>query len=281
MKILVTGSSGFIGGNLIETLMKTGHEIIATCRNADRAKKLPWYGRTVFFQYDLNDRKKNIFDYFTRPDLVIHTAWDHLPDYQDEKKSAEYFDNSVHFIDSMINGGLRNIAVTGTCFEYGLKEGCVKENDECKPVTEYAQAKLKVLQYIQDLNISKNFVYKWIRLFYIYGNKDPKRSVIAQLENSVKNREKYFLMSKGDQVRDYLSVKKACEYIANISLQNEVTGIINCCSGIPVSLKKFIDGYMKTNGLKIRLKTGVMPYNLHEPKKIWGDTHKLLKIPDI
>jgi nucleoside-diphosphate-sugar epimerase len=38
MKILVTGSMGFIGGNLVEVLASSGHDVIATGRSVEKAR---------------------------------------------------------------------------------------------------------------------------------------------------------------------------------------------------------------------------------------------------
>lgn len=47
-------------------------------------------------------------------------------------------------------------------------------------------------------------------------------------------------MSAGEQLRDYLPVEKVAEIIVKTSMQMEITGIINCCSGKPVSIKKWL-----------------------------------------
>jgi UDP-glucose 4-epimerase len=82
-------------------------------------------------------------------------------------------------------------------------------------------------------------------------------------------------MSEGTQVRDYLSVEKAAEYIVKISMQNKVCGIINCCSGKGVSIKNFIEDYIRKNGINIKLNTGFFKFNDYEPMDLRGDTKKL------
>ena len=39
MKILITGATGFIGSNLTEQLLLSGHDVIIVTRNKERAEK--------------------------------------------------------------------------------------------------------------------------------------------------------------------------------------------------------------------------------------------------
>ena len=41
----------------------------------------------------------------------------------------------------MIQNGLSDINVAGTCFEYGIQNGCFKEEIPASPVTVYGLAK--------------------------------------------------------------------------------------------------------------------------------------------
>jgi len=52
-------------------------------------------------------------------------------------------------------------------------------------------------------------------------------------------------MSLGEQLRDYISVDCAAEYVSKIVLQNEITGIINCCSSKPISVRRFVEEIFK------------------------------------
>jgi dTDP-6-deoxy-L-talose 4-dehydrogenase (NAD+) len=59
------------------------------------------------------------------------------------------------------------------------------------------------------------------------------------------------------------------------ALQQEVTGIINCCSGIPVMLKDFVSDYLNKKNNTIQLNLGYYPYTDYEPFRFWGDNSKL------
>ena len=85
-------------------------------------------------------------------------------------------------------------------------------------------------------------------------------------------------MSRGDQKRDYLPVKLVSEYLVKIATQQEVTGIINCCSGKPISVLEVVTNYLKENNATIKLNIGVYPYSDYEPMNFWGHNQKLKSI---
>jgi dTDP-6-deoxy-L-talose 4-dehydrogenase (NAD+) len=85
-------------------------------------------------------------------------------------------------------------------------------------------------------------------------------------------------MSGGKQLRDYLPVEKVAEYIVKISIDDKITGIINCCSGEPISIRKFVENYIAEKNKNIELNLGYYPYPDYEPMAFWGDNKKLMKI---
>ena len=116
---------------------------------------------------------------------------------------------------------------------------------------------------------------KWLRLFYTYGIGQNENSIFSQLDRAIKNNDKVFNMSAGEQLRDYLPVEKVGEIIVKTSIQNETTGIINCCSGKPVSIRKMVEDHLVKNNSSICLNLGYYPYNDYEPLAFWGSTEKL------
>lgn len=278
MKILVTGATGFIGNYLTEELLKLGHEVIATGIELKSKLKYKWLDRVTYVRCDLNQAIADPCKYFHAPDMLIHLYWEGLPNYKAQYHFEKNLFNSYFLIKNLIIGGLRNITVLGTCFEYGMKSGMLDEQLESAPVNAYALAKDVLRKFLEELKTAYDFNFKWIRLFYLYGEGQNKDSILEQLKRAVKNKEKIFNMSGGEQLRDYLPIEKAAEYIAKISLQNEITGIINCCSGKPVSIRSFVEKYLEERNLSIKLNLGYYPYPDYEPMNFWGDNSKLMKI---
>ena len=84
-------------------------------------------------------------------------------------------------------------------------------------------------------------------------------------------------MSKGDQIRDFIEVKKLSYLIHKIS-QSKMNGIFNCCSGKPVSVLKFVKSIIKKRQSKIKIDNSVYDYPYYEPKNFWGSIKKIKKL---
>jgi nucleoside-diphosphate-sugar epimerase len=278
--ILVTGSTGFIGSFVVPKLLETGHDIIATSVNAEKAVKKEWFSRVSYKELNFEDVHSgaNYFEYFDNPDMIIHLAWEGLPNY----KSLFHFETNLlrHyiFLKNLVTNGCRNLIVTGTCFEYGMKNGCLTEEMQTDPANPYALAKDTLNKFLRELSKTDPFILKWVRLFYLYGPGQNPGSLFSQLQKALDNNDAVFNMSGGEQVRDYLPVEKAAEYIVKIALQNKITGNINCCSGQPVTVKEMVSDHIRKSGKKIELNPGYYPYPDYEPMAFWGDNKKLQQI---
>jgi nucleoside-diphosphate-sugar epimerase len=277
MKILVTGATGFIGNNVVKELLKNNYEVIATSSSEEKAKKKSWFSQVSYIPFDLKnfDNSVNYLSFFGEPDLVIHLAWEGLPNYTAPFHVEVNLPRDLAFLTNLIRNGLKDLTVTGTCFEYGMKEGCLSEDMEAAPSNPYAIAKNELRKQLELFNSHIPFNLKWVRLFYMYGQGQSPKSLISQLDKALEQQELEFKMSGGEQVRDFLPVEKVGEYIVAITLQQKISGIINCCSGKPVTVKAFVENYLKGKNKHISLHLGYYPYTDYEAMRFWGDNTKL------
>jgi dTDP-6-deoxy-L-talose 4-dehydrogenase (NAD+) len=175
----------------------------------------------------------------------------------------------------MVLDGLTDVTVAGTCLEYGMVNGCLSESLISDPKNPYAIAKDTLRKFIEQLNSKNTFSLKWVRLFYIYGTGQSEKSLYTQMEKAVFNNDKEFRMSGGEQLRDFLPIEDVSDNLTKISLLGDVNGIINCCSGSPQSVRKFVENYFASREKEIKLITGYYPYPDYEPLAFWGDIQKL------
>jgi len=271
MKILVTGASGFIGNHVLEYLVNnTNHQVSAASRNKEKVKDKMWYSRVEFYEVDLYSRKSNFFEFFGNPDMLIHLAWSNLPNYNKSFHITENLVNEVLFLENILDNGLRQLVVTGTCFEYGIQEGELSETMFANPQNPYSIAKDALRRFIEFKTAEDDTRFLWLRLFYMFGRGQSPNSILSQLESAIQNGEKQFNMSGGEQIRDYLPVEKVAECIVKCALNLKATGIINISSGNPIQLRSFVENHLKTLGKSINLNLGYYPYSRIEPMAFWG-----------
>ena len=206
-KILVTGSTGFLGKYVVlELLRRSGISVIATSRNRKKATNADWHKDVTYISYDLakNDIQ-NLSYHFGIPDSLIHLAWDYLPNYNDIRHIERCLIENITFLKKLFEQGLKDLTVIGTCQEYGMQNGCMRENAHSEPRTAYAIAKDALRKYLEKAAEEYDFNFKWIRLFYVWGKGQRSTSLISQLEKALANKMTTFNMSMGEQLRDLTS----------------------------------------------------------------------------
>ncbi|MDF2691460.1 MAG: NAD-dependent epimerase/dehydratase family protein [Gammaproteobacteria bacterium] len=272
MRVLITGGSGFIGKHIVEHLLAySDYEIIVTGRtdpgfNSKRVSYIP---------HDLEQKKEHLFEYFKKPDLLIHAAWQNVRKVNDVAHTDQYFILHYQFLTQLIREGLKSLTVIGSGFEYGLNQGCLKEDLAVYPAVPYALAKYTLYQFLKVYIKNLPIHFKWLRVFYVSGQGQSEQTLFGQLDKAIKNQDKVFNMSGGEQVRDYLFVEKLAEYIVKLSLQTKVAGIINCCSGKPQKIKDLVRQYLENKSVSIDLNLGYYPYSAYEPMVAYGDVSKM------
>jgi dTDP-6-deoxy-L-talose 4-dehydrogenase (NAD+) len=279
MKVLVTGASGFIGYYVIHELLARGITVIATDIDRNIAEKKDWFPAVTFVEHIIDDESNpSLFQKFHQPDSLIHLAWKGLPNYKSLFHIEENLPQQYAFLKNVVTGGLKDMTVAGTCFEYGMKTGCLSEDTLPEPANPYALAKNTLRLFLEELKKHQPFILKWPRLFYLYGKGQNPNSLFSQLEKALQNGDESFNMSGGQQVRDYLPITKAATGLVDITLQTEISGIINCCSNEPVTVMEMVTSFIKKANKQIRLNVGFYPYPDFEPMEFWGNNDKLLQI---
>ena len=178
----------------------------------------------------------------------------------------------------MVESGLQTLVVAGTCFEYGMQSGSLSEGLPMLPTTPYGFAKNALRCQLEYLKANRPFQLGWARLFYLYGEGQAESSLLPQLRGAVERGEQLFNMSGGEQLRDYLPVTTAARHLVSLALAEKDIGIVNVCSGIPISVRKLVEGWIKESGWSIKLNLGHYPYPDYEPIAFWGDSQKNLSI---
>lgn len=269
MRVAVTGASGFIGRHVVSELGYNQTEVVAVTRDAKRLQNLSTEVRVV--EMDIAIPDEDCFIQMGCPDVLIHLAWDGLPNY----KSLHHFESELpkqyQFVKSLVEAGLHSVLVAGTCFEYGMQSGSLSEVVKTCPNNPYGYAKDALRQQLELLKSTKPFNLTWGRLFYMYGEGQSSSSLYSKIKDAVLRGDTVFNMSGGEQLRDYLPVTEVARKIVRLALSGSNKGIVNICSGKPISVRRLVEQWLTENGWEIELNLGYYPYPDHEPMAFWGD----------
>jgi len=275
MKIAVTGANGCIGRHVVKDLLSHGHDVVCVVRKAI-GNAFENY-KCNFICVDITNEDEFVFQKIGEPDILLDLAWDNLDDYKSLKHMEVTLPAHYKFIKKLVSSGLKSVVVAGTCFEYGMQNGILSEERESKPINPYGYAKNALREQLEFLKKDFEFNLTWLRIFYIYG--DSKcNGLYSQFLHSVKDRKLKFNMSKGEQIRDYVSIGYLSLSIAKITGNNKSYGIVNVCSGNPTSIRSPVESWRLDLKSDIDLCLGFYEYPEHEPMAFWGDNSKLLSI---
>lgn len=279
MKVAVTGAAGFIGRHVLAELAKHLVDVVAVVRNAAQLAQVG--PRVQVVRLDLASHQPTAFAAMGQPDVLIHLAWGGLPNYRSLHHLENELPNQYRFLANLIKEGLPAVVVTGTCFEYGMQFGPLSETLEARPNNPYGYAKDALRRQLEFLRCVHPFALTWARLFYMYGEGQAENSLWSQLKRAVERRESRFAMSGGEQLRDFLPVSDVAASLVALALRQADIGVVNVCSGKPVSVRALMEGWLQENGWNMDLDLGRYDYPDYEPMAFWGDRGKLSAFMEI
>jgi dTDP-6-deoxy-L-talose 4-dehydrogenase (NAD+) len=224
---------------------------------------------------DIADPPPDAYDRMGKPQVVMHLAWGGLPNYSSPHHLEQELPVHRSFLDGLLAAGLGGVTVTGTCLEYGMQSGALREEMPTAPVTAYGKAKDELRAHLERLQQSRPFDLTWARLFYLHGEGQAPGSLLPQLEGAIARGDAAFNMSGGEQLRDYLPVDEAAGYLVDLALNESDNGVVNVCSGRPVSVRELVQGVLAQHDSSMKLNLGSLPYPDYEPMAFWGDRQKL------
>lgn len=273
MKILVTGANGYIGRHVVRTLLDKHNSVIACDVNTDdvdsRAQKIN------FNLFDLPEG--NVFEFLGAPEVCLHMAWRngfvHNSPTQMGDLSAHY-----NFLTSMIDGGLKQLAVMGTMHEVGYWNGAIDENTPCNPISMYGVAKDSLRRSMLLYCKQKNCILQWLRCYYILGDDKKSNSIFCKLLLAAEEGKRSFPFTTGKNKYDFIHVEDLANLISCCVMQSKVNGIINCCKGQPVSLADQVENFIKEHNLNIKLDYGAFPDRPYDSPCEYGNPDKINQI---
>jgi len=216
-----------------------------------------------------------------QPTHAILLSWPGLPNYQEPFHVTQNLPACIELIEQLVASGLQRLVVAGTCYEYGLQNGALKEDQFTNPVNCYAIAKDSLRRVIASRYSQRDLQWCWARIFYPFGLGQNPSSLLPSLLKALESGKDYFPMGSGRQLRDFIEVQEVARQLLTLVSHQDAGGIYNTGSGIPRSVLEIAEEAIASHGGTIRLMRGVYPDRSDEPVAFWAHMDKFKALQSI
>ncbi len=290
MKILITGSSGFIGSHLVEHFISRRFKVVAFDRYNSN-NDLGWLDSSKY-KNKINFVLGDIRDYdsvhksMQGCDVVIHLAaligipYSYLSPTAYVKTNIE---GTLNILEAAKNLKIKQIIITSTSEVYGSSSnGKLKEIDELKAQSPYSASKIAADQLSLSFFRSFNLPIKIIRPFNTFGPRQSARAVIPTILIQALTTQK-IKIGNINAIRDFLYVSDLCLAYEKILKNKKLVGeIINVGAETEISVKDLIKKISHLTKLKLKIvieKKRIRPTK-SEVTRLKCDNSKLKKYTD-
>ncbi len=265
-KIILLGSSGFIGRSLLKKLVEEKFEVKSLLHDAHSDLK------SNFFYGDILDPTllENVIE---DNDIIINLIGQ--------------IDESFKFVNTNILGSINilnscikkkgvRIILASSISIYGENlDSISKENDIPKPQTTYGHVKLITEKIHEHYSRTTGLDITVLRFSTLYGP-HKKSGFIIGLINSLKNNNVNVVFNNGNQIRDLLFVNDAVSGIIQ-AIKNTQKGfvIFNITSGNQYSVNKIIKIIEEFSNKKLLVK---LSKNMPDERRLCADNSKAVNI---
>jgi len=269
MKVVVTGSAGFIGSTLFERLVKDGHSVLGIDCLTDyydidlKQRNLADtnQGSHNWQALDLTSRGAlhTVLDGFS-PDVIVHLAGN--PGVRNSWGNGfdAYLNRNILATQSILDWLAANTETillnASTSSVYGEIIGVATEDQVPAPRSPYGLSKLAVEQLVQTYRIQFGIQCASLRFFSVYGPRQRPDMAFTKLMNCISKDEAFPVYGTGEQLRDFTYVDDVVDGL--VSLVNSGKGALihdcyNIASGRTISLNDCIEILASHLGKNLKL----------------------------
>jgi len=266
---LVTGSSGFIGYNLCNYIIKRGHNVFGLDLDEKYNNLKKWRNEKLnkigvkTFCVDISDKYQ--LDDFKNKNNASFKSIFHLAGLAGVRRSLEipekYYDANLRGTLNILNLAshinVDSLVFSSTSSVYGGNKDSSKETDNLNPISPYANSKLLAEKICKLHSISNSLNVSILRYFTVYGKAGrPDMSILRFIDN-IFNENPITIYGDGNQERDFTYIEDVCDATFKSSRLIDFN-ILNIGNSKPVKLNDIVNIIEKKLNKKAKI--------INEPK---------------
>ena len=266
---LVTGSSGFIGYNLCNYIIKRGYNVFGLDLDEKYNNLKKWRNEKLnkigvkTFCVDISDKYQ--LDDFKNKNNASFKSIFHLAGLAGVRRSLEipekYYDANLRGTLNILNLAshinVDSLVFSSTSSVYGGNKNSSKETDNLNPISPYANSKLLAEKICKLHSISNNLNVSILRYFTVYGEAGrPDMSILRFIDN-IFNGNPITIYGDGNQERDFTYIEDVCDATFKSSRLVDFN-ILNIGNSKPVKLNDIVNIIEKKLNKKAKI--------INEPK---------------
>lgn len=295
MKSLVTGGAGFIGSNLIDTLLGIGHTVVCVDNESSDAHDKPyWNNDSINIRGDIRDY--NLMSSAMKGvDFIFHLAAEARiqPSIENPINAVSINDlGTATVLQCARENQVKKVMFSSTSAAYGRNDSPNVETQYPDPLNPYSVTKLN------GENLCKMYTQLFglrtviFRYFNVYGPRQPVRGQYAPVLGIFKRQkdagEELTIVGDGNQRRDFVHVEDVARANVMAALgdpSGEVYGeVYNVGTGQNFSVNEIAEMFQHPKTY-IAPRPGEARVSLANNQKIrntfgWSPTHDLEKWVD-
>jgi nucleoside-diphosphate-sugar epimerase len=277
---LVAGATGFVGTNLVRSLLDAGVTTYGLARtgspNRSRLERLDGFHSIPIDSYGTAELERALGA--AEVDVVYSAVGSGTSHAEDRWEVL--LDGNIRTATDMARfaaGRARRFVHVGTCLEYAAKDSSLVESDPMGPTSAYATTKAAAQLLIAHLCRSAGLEHVHARLFNTYGLFEGRNRLIPFLLRQLRAGEPA-LLTAGTHVRDFTFVTDVTDALVRLGdcPLEEGRGVFNVCTGRGISVREVAERVADVVGFSpALLRFGARPERADEPRRIVGSSARL------
>jgi len=239
--ILITGASGFIGSQLVQTMLHSGdfseYKLVTLSSAKVDGVVNVFHKNYTFSNQDFIDANINSVDIVIHAGAFIPKCSDEL---NDVVKCSSNIQGTLHLINNLPNIPSKFIFIS-TVDVYKPSACIIDECSEVSPNSLYGLSKLYCERMLESWAEQFEVKLQNLRLGHIYGpGEDEYKKLIPITIKRIINGEAPQFFSSGEEKRSFLYISDLCQLIINSVGLEAYMGPINVVSKNSMTVKDII-----------------------------------------